>query len=382
MLGTPALVRGPYASTPSLARRRAPPSNPRRCSPAKRGADAAAADNDSEYAAASTSAADAACPIVRSAAVGAAQRRSPHVSLDMLAATAARVRIAEGAGTRGAGAVAPPQRLAALEAALGYAFQHRELLELALVHPSASRLANNAALAWAGDAVLQLVVTDQVMGLAAAVGGAEALGWMNAVRQQAVTRVAFGRNGAALDLASCMVWGRDARKSASPSVAASAAVAEAYEAVMAAVYVDGGFAAAEGAHTRLAPLAPHIAHVAAAAAAAAEKAAKKKAVVASQQAAAAAKRMAKVKQAAAVAAKKAAAVAAKKAVAAKRKAAAAAEKKAAADAEAAAAKTARVAADQAKTKAKAAQAAEANAAKCPAYSAAYSAEFSSKKRRG
>ena len=166
------------------------------------------------------------------------------------------------------------------------------------------------------------------------------------------------------------VWGRDARKSASPSVAASAAVAEAYEAVMAAVYVDGGFAAAEGAHTRLAPLAPHIAHVAAAAAAAAEKAAKKKAVVASQQAAAAAKRMAKVK--------KAAAVAAKKAVAAKRKAAAAAEKKAAADAEAAAAKTAKVAADQAKAKAKAAQAAQANAAKCPAYSA----EFSSKKRRG
>ena len=381
MLGTPALVRGPYSSTPSLTRRRAPPSNPRRCSPAKRGA--AAADNDSEYAAASNSAADAACPIVRSAAAGTTQRRSPHVLLDMLVASAARVRIAEGAGTRGASAAAPPQALAALEAALGYAFEHRELLELALVHPSASPLANNAPLAWAGDAVLQLVVTEQVMDLAAAVGGAEALGWMNAVRQQAVTRVAFGRNGAALDLASCMVWGREARKNASPSAAASGAVAEAYEAVMAAVYIDGGLAAAEGAHTRLAPLAPHIAHVATAAAAAAEKAAKKKAVAASQQAAAAAKRMAKVKQAAAAAAKKAAAAATKKAaaVAAKRKAAAAAEKEAAADAEAAAATTAKVAADQAKAKAKA-KAAQADLAKWPAYNAAYSAEFSSKKRRG
>jgi dsRNA-specific ribonuclease len=77
----------------------------------------------------------------------------PHVLLNVLVASAARVKIAKGAGTRGAGAVAPSQALAALEAALGYAFEHRELLELALVHPSASRLANNAPLAWAGDAV-------------------------------------------------------------------------------------------------------------------------------------------------------------------------------------------------------------------------------------
>jgi hypothetical protein len=94
------------------------------------------------------------------------------------------------------------------------------------------------------------------MDLAAAHGGCEALGWMNAVRQQAVTRVAFGRSVAALDLASCMTWGREARKNASPSVTASAAVAEACEAVMAVIYVDGGLAAAEGAHTRLAPLTP------------------------------------------------------------------------------------------------------------------------------
>lgn len=136
------------------------------------------------------------------------------------------------------------QRLDALEAAIGYTFDDRGLLERAMTHPSfanereeADR--NNQRLEFLGDAVLELVVASLLF-------ADEELSDEGALTRRLSALVcerALSAKARALRLGEHILLGRG--EEAQGGRTRKSILCDAYEALMAAVYLDGGFEAAQ-----------------------------------------------------------------------------------------------------------------------------------------
>jgi len=130
---------------------------------------------------------------------------------------------------------------------LPHTFADPGLLELARTHASAARPANNQRLEFLGDAVLDLVVAEALYrdepGLAE--------GAMTELKAAVVSRQALAEVGRGLGLGERAVVGRGLRDRALPA----SVLANLYEALVGAVYLDGGYdAAREFALATIAPL--------------------------------------------------------------------------------------------------------------------------------
>jgi ribonuclease-3 len=131
-----------------------------------------------------------------------------------------------------------------LETVLGYKFAERGLLEQALRHASwcnehaSEQLEDNERFEFLGDAVLDLVVGHQLMKRFPQLREGE----LSVTRAQVVSEAGLSEVAAALGLGAWLVLGKGEEKSGGrgkPSI-----LADAFEAVVAAVYLDGGFEAA------------------------------------------------------------------------------------------------------------------------------------------
>ncbi|MGI6686870.1 MAG: ribonuclease III [Christensenellales bacterium] len=128
--------------------------------------------------------------------------------------------------------------LSGLEDRLGYRFKDRRLIERALTHASLTHEVSNQRLEFLGDAVLQLCVSDRLYHMEAK----EDEGSLTRRRQQLVCEKALSKVAEGLRLGGFLrmqpelvrAGGRKNR----------ALLADAMEAVIAAVYLDGGMAAA------------------------------------------------------------------------------------------------------------------------------------------
>ena len=136
------------------------------------------------------------------------------------------------------------ERLHDLERRLGHRFSDLALLDRALTHASLANEspalvpADNEPLEFLGDAVLGLIVTDLLHRLDPE--GAE--GAQSRRRARLVSAVSLARRAADLGLPELLLLGRGEEKTGGR--AKTTLWANAYEAVVAAVYLDGGFDAA------------------------------------------------------------------------------------------------------------------------------------------
>ncbi len=133
--------------------------------------------------------------------------------------------------------------LAALQSGLGYEFRNVSLLELALTHPSYAQESgepglHNQRLEFLGDAVLQLALTsrlyDQFPG--------HEEGPLTKARAQMVKQQTLFERGRALDLGAQLRLSRGEDRNQGRE--RSSNIADAYEALLGAVFLDGGFEAA------------------------------------------------------------------------------------------------------------------------------------------
>ncbi|HYN86402.1 MAG TPA: ribonuclease III [Pyrinomonadaceae bacterium] len=143
------------------------------------------------------------------------------------------------------------QDLAALERALRHTFQSRALLERALTHrswahehvgPGAeadARRLHNEALEFVGDSVLGLVVADTLFRDYPRVTEGE----LSRMKHRLVSAQTLARAARRLGLGEHLRVGRGEEKTGGRRK--RALLADAFEAVLAAVYLDGGFEAAE-----------------------------------------------------------------------------------------------------------------------------------------
>jgi ribonuclease-3 len=140
---------------------------------------------------------------------------------------------------------------APLEAALGYRFRDGALCETALTHTSwlneaaAEGRTDNERLEFLGDAVLALVVSDLLMRRLPT----RAEGELTRMRAGLVSEGGLARAAAAIDLGHWLMLGRGEERTGGrsrPSI-----LADALEALMGAIYLDGGLAAAATVAARL-----------------------------------------------------------------------------------------------------------------------------------
>ena len=134
-----------------------------------------------------------------------------------------------------------PAELDSLESLLGYSFRDRTLLETALVHSSAATegdLQSNQTLEFLGDAVLDLAVSEFL--LKRHPGRAE--GELTRMRASIVSAKGLATAAARLDLGRWIRLGRGEARSGGGKKANI--LADTYEAVVAAVFLDGGYEAA------------------------------------------------------------------------------------------------------------------------------------------
>jgi len=131
-----------------------------------------------------------------------------------------------------------------LEAVLGYRFADRGLLEQALRHASwcnehaTEKLEDNERLEFLGDAVLDLVVGHQLMKRFPQLREGE----LSVTRAQVVSETGLSDVAGLLGIGAWLVLGKGEEKSGGrgkPSI-----LADCFEALVAAVYLDGGFDAA------------------------------------------------------------------------------------------------------------------------------------------
>ena len=131
-----------------------------------------------------------------------------------------------------------------LEAVLGIPFTDRSLLEQALRHPSwcneqgEPRPDDNERLEFLGDAVLDLVVSHRVMTRFPKAHEGD----LSVTRQQIVSEAALSEVARQLDIGKWILLGRGEEKSGGrdkPKI-----LADMFEALIGAVYLDGGYAAA------------------------------------------------------------------------------------------------------------------------------------------
>jgi ribonuclease-3 len=142
--------------------------------------------------------------------------------------------------------VPEPSPFGELEAILGYTFRDRGLLEKALRHASwcneqdqeAGRLENNQRLEFLGDAVLSLTVGQHLMArFPEAHEGA-----LSVTRAQVVSEQGLSEVARRLGIGRYLLVGKGEEKTGGRDK--PKALADAFEAIVAAVYLDGGFQAA------------------------------------------------------------------------------------------------------------------------------------------
>jgi ribonuclease-3 len=132
-----------------------------------------------------------------------------------------------------------PDARAALEAQLGHRFVRPERLEVALTHRSfGGERDNNETLEFLGDAVLGLAMSDLLMTQFPDAREGD----LSKMRASLVNAEVLGRKAQELDLGRWLQLGRGEEKSGGrDKVSILAAV---YEALLGAVYLDGGYEAA------------------------------------------------------------------------------------------------------------------------------------------
>jgi ribonuclease III len=137
-------------------------------------------------------------------------------------------------------------RLEELEQALGYRFRRPELLERALTHRSAVAQdattgirADNEQLEYLGDSVLGLLVSDYLVGAFAEWSE----GQLSKSRARLVNAASLCVSARRLNLGSYLHLGKGEEKTGGREK--SALLADAFEAVVAAIYLDGGLVAAQ-----------------------------------------------------------------------------------------------------------------------------------------
>ena len=139
----------------------------------------------------------------------------------------------------------------ALEAVLGYHFKDRALLERALRHASwcneqqGERGEDNERLEFLGDAVLDLVVGHRLMARYPQLREGE----LSVTRAQVVSETGLSDVAGQLGIGQWLMLGKGEEKSGGrtkPSI-----LADAFEAIVAAVYLDSGFDAADAMVHRL-----------------------------------------------------------------------------------------------------------------------------------
>ena len=133
-----------------------------------------------------------------------------------------------------------------LTARLGYAFQNEKLLRQALTHPSMGE-ENNQRLEFLGDAVLEMCISDRIFALCPELHE----GKMTALRQRLVCEDALYHGAQRVGLQDALRMDRGCEGEGGrdkPSI-----LSDAMEAVLAAVYLDGGLVAADGVIRRFWP---------------------------------------------------------------------------------------------------------------------------------
>jgi len=139
----------------------------------------------------------------------------------------------------------PDRDLADLEARLGYTFSDRLLLERALTHRSYSHevdlreSSDNELLEFLGDAVIGLIMSHVIH---ATWGGSGSPGDASQCKAMLVSRGTLSAMGARLALSDFLRLGRGEERSGGRTKASL--IANAFEAVTGAVFLDGGYEAA------------------------------------------------------------------------------------------------------------------------------------------
>ncbi len=123
---------------------------------------------------------------------------------------------------------------------LGYTFKDAALLELALTHPSVSHeksesLQNNQRLEFLGDAVLQLVISAELFRKFPT----RDEGALSKARARLVNKEALAEQALAVGIGPELVVSRGEEKSGGRE--RPSALADAFEAVVGAIFLDGGF---------------------------------------------------------------------------------------------------------------------------------------------
>ncbi len=133
--------------------------------------------------------------------------------------------------------------LEALQARLGYSFRDENRLRLALTHPSVAHeqgmaVQHNQRLEFLGDSVLQLVLTSELYEKFPAMGE----GPLTKARAQMVNRRTLANRGSRLGLGDHLILGRG--EDSSGGRERPSALADTFEALLGAIFLDGGFDAA------------------------------------------------------------------------------------------------------------------------------------------
>ena len=138
----------------------------------------------------------------------------------------------------------PAPDLAVLQTRLGHKFRNEALLRLALTHPSVAHeqgttVQHNQRLEFLGDAVLQLVLTSELYERYPDFGE----GPLTKARAKLVNRGSLAGRGAVLGLGECLILSRGEELSGGRDRPST--LADAFEAVLGALFLDGGFEAAK-----------------------------------------------------------------------------------------------------------------------------------------
>lgn len=123
---------------------------------------------------------------------------------------------------------------------IGYRFQDLEVLRSALTHASgaANRLASNERLEFLGDSVLGFTICDWLFRT-----HAEYLeGELTQIKSAVVSRRVCARVSVRLQLEDCLILGKGMQQSAALP---RSLLSDVFEAIIAAIYLDGGFEAAQ-----------------------------------------------------------------------------------------------------------------------------------------
>lgn len=134
--------------------------------------------------------------------------------------------------------------LQGLQERLGYRFRDESLLRLALTHPSVvketpGQLPDNQRLEFLGDAVLSLVLARHLFATFPALDE----GPLTKARAQLVNKQSLATEARRIDLGRHLLLSRS--EDAGGGRDRPAALADAYEALLGALFLDGGYAAAE-----------------------------------------------------------------------------------------------------------------------------------------